>query len=101
MLPFLDLLMRLAAGSLEALRGSTGAGATLAVVGMVGAIGLAALVVVACARYVVALAASLTVAASLSHPSEPADRGELLSQSNPDADGHARPRAPASSLQAA
>ncbi len=104
MVQFLDLLMRLAAASLEVLRASAGPGTALAVVGAVGAvgaIGLATLVVVACARYLVALAASLMVTAGLAHPTEPADRGELLSQSDPDADGHARPRAPTVTLQVA
>jgi Family of unknown function (DUF6412) len=101
MLQFLDLLARFVAGSLEVLRGASGPGTALAIAGAVGAIGLASLVVAASVRYVVALAASLVVGHALAHPIEPADRAELLSQSDPDADGHARPRAPAVTLQAA
>ena len=47
--------------------------------------------VAASVRYVVALAASLVVSDALAHPIEPADRAELLGQSDPDADGHAAP----------
>jgi hypothetical protein len=98
---FLDLLARLLAGSLEALRGASGPGSALAIAGAVGAIGLASLLVAASVRSVVALAAALVVSRSHAHPIEPADRAELIGQSDPDADGHARPRAPALSLQAA
>ncbi|WP_345764321.1 DUF6412 domain-containing protein [Diaminobutyricibacter sp. McL0608] len=101
MLQFLDLLARLVAGSLEVLRGTSGPGAAFAIAGAVGAIGLASLLVAASVRYVVALAASLVVSDALAHPIEPADRAELIGQSDPDADGHARPRAPALSLSAA
>jgi hypothetical protein len=100
MLQFLDLLTRFVAQSFELLRGASTPGAALAVAGAVGAIGLATLLVVASVRYIVALAASHVVGDALAHPIEPADRGELLSQSDPDADGHARPRAPALSLAA-
>jgi hypothetical protein len=96
MLLFLDLLARFVAPSLELLRGASTPGAALAVAGAVGAIGLASVLVVAAVRYLVGLASSHAAGDGLAHPIEPADRGALLSQSDPDADGHARPRAPAS-----
>ena len=101
MLQFLDLLVRFIAGSLEVLRGASGPGAAFAIAGAVGAIGLASLLVAASVRYVVTLAASLDVSHALAHPVEPADRAELISQSDPDADGRARPRAPGPSLSVA
>ena len=45
MLPFLDLLTRFIAGSLEVLRGASGPGTAFAIAGAVGALGIASLLV--------------------------------------------------------
>lgn len=68
---------------------------------LIGVVGLSAIAALLCARYLTSLARSLPSATRLKRLREPADIAVLLSQSDPDADGHARPRAPASSLAAA
>lgn len=94
MIAFLELLGRLIAASVGTVWSSSSTAAVIALAGMVGAIGLVTIVAAARLGGIVALAASLGVAARLERAAEPADRGLLLSQSDPDADGHPRPRAP-------
>jgi hypothetical protein len=68
---------------------------------LIGVVGLGMIVVLLCARYLTSLARSMPASAVIGHLREPADIAALLSQSDPDADGHARPRAPGYSLQVA
>ncbi|MFF1635889.1 DUF6412 domain-containing protein [Leifsonia sp. NPDC058248] len=101
MIPFLELVGRLFASTLETVLSASSPASVIALAGMAGAIGLFAVLAAAGVRSIVALAASLRLTGRLEQPVEPADRGELLSQSNPDADGRPRPRAPGFTLQTA
>ena len=74
--------------------------AVLALVGVVGALGLVSAVAAACLRSVAALAASLRRRPVLSRPVRPVAGWLLEGPSDPDADGHSRPRAPSRSLPA-
>jgi NAD/NADP transhydrogenase alpha subunit len=98
---FFELLGRLFASSLDAVWGSSSPATVIALVGVVGAFGLVALVAAARLGGIVALSDSLRFVAGLERPVEPADRALLLSQSDPDADGRPRPRAPGFLLQTA
>ncbi|WP_223690295.1 DUF6412 domain-containing protein [Leifsonia poae] len=98
MIPFIELLGRLFASSLETVWSTSNPASVIALVGMVGAIGLVGAMAAAEVNSIVAITASLQVRAHLEHPLEPADRGELLRQSDPDAAGRPRPRAPGLSL---
>jgi hypothetical protein len=98
MIAFLELLGRLFASSVETVWSSSSPAAVIALAGMVGAIGLVAIVAAARLGGIVALAAALGGVGRLERAVEPADRGVLLSQSDPDADGRPRPRAPGISL---
>lgn len=70
------------------------------VVAAVGVISVAALALALAARRVTtSITATLGVRERLAD-AEPADISTLLSQSDPDADGHARPRAPGRTLAA-
>jgi hypothetical protein len=97
----IQLLMQLFGVGADLLWHTNGPAATLAIVGLVGAIGLATFAIAACTHYVIALAASLTAQAQARRVPEPANAARLLSQSDPDADGRARPRAPSLFLAAA
>jgi len=101
MIAFIELLGRVFAAPLETIWASAGPAGVIALAGMVGAIGLVTLVAASRVGAIVALAASLGVRTRLERAIEPADRGELLSQSDPDADGRPRPRAPGILLQTA
>jgi hypothetical protein len=76
---------------------------TVALKGVVGigVVGLGVMIALLCVRYLTAIARSMPGAARRERLREPADNENLLSQSDPDADGHARPRAPALSLAVA
>jgi hypothetical protein len=90
-----ELLTRFSASVLAIVQGADPHNSLLAILSIAAAIGLATIVVGACARYVVSLVSSLMMSAwRFAH--EPADLGELLGQSDPDAEGRARPRAPSS-----
>ncbi|GAA4149267.1 DUF6412 domain-containing protein [Leifsonia shinshuensis] len=80
---------------------SGGASGLVALAGLAGAIGLVAVAAAAVVRSVAALAASLRARAVWSSPLQPAAGWLLQSQSDPDADGRPRPRAPGISLPAA
>jgi hypothetical protein len=67
----------------------------------IGVVGLGVMIALLCVRYLTAIARSMPGAARRERLREPADIAILLSQSDPDADGHARPRAPALSLAVA
>jgi hypothetical protein len=101
MTAFIELLGRLFASSFETVWSSASPAGVIALAGMVGAIGLVTLVAASRVGSIVALAASLSVRTRLERAIEPADRGELLSQSDPDAAGRPRPRAPGHLLQTA
>ncbi|GAB3577242.1 hypothetical protein GCM10027406_11290 [Leifsonia lichenia] len=101
MLTFFELLGRLFATSLESVLSASTPASIIALAGMAGAIGLVAVVAAAGLRSIVANAASLRVRARLERPVEPADKSAMLSQSDPDADGRPRPRAPGIALQTA
>ncbi|KRC50864.1 hypothetical protein ASE16_07790 [Leifsonia sp. Root227] len=101
MLTFFELLGRLFATSLENVLSASTPASIIALAGMAGAIGLVAVVAAAGLRSIVAIAASLRVRARLERPIEPADKSAMLSQSDPDADGRPRPRAPGIALQTA
>jgi hypothetical protein len=60
----------------------------------IGVVGLGVVIALLCVRYLTAIARSMPGAALRGELREPADIAVLLSQSDPDADGHARPRAP-------
>ena len=98
MTTFLELLGRILASSLDGVWAGSNPAALIALAGMAGAIGLLSMVAASRMRSVGALAAALRVHARRLRQAEPADRSALLSQSDPDADGHARPRAPGSAL---
>jgi uncharacterized protein DUF6412 len=67
----------------------------------IGVVGLGVVIALLCVRYLTAIARSMPGAARRERLREPADIAILLSQSDPDADGHSRPRAPAPSLAVA
>lgn len=98
MIPFVELVWRLVASVLRTMLGtvvSTDPAGVIALAGAAGAIGLFAIVAASVVRSTLAAAAAATSdGASVGTLLEPADRAELLSQSDPDADGRARPRAP-------
>lgn len=100
MIPFAELVWRLAACVLGAAVSADPAN-LIALAGAAGAIGLIAFVGASVVRSTLAAAAATHAGARLGTPLEPADRAELLSQSDPDADGRARPRAPGLTLQTA
>lgn len=97
----LDMLTRTVASVLGSVWSVSGPAGALALVGVAGAIGLVAVVALASLRSVAALAASLTTRVAWSHPAEPPAGWLVESVSDPDADGHPRPRAPGFSLQTA
>jgi hypothetical protein len=101
MIQFVELLGRIFAAPLDSVWSSTGPAGLIALAGMVGAIGLVTVVAASRVGVIVALAAALNVRTRLERAIEPADRGELLSQSDPDAAGRPRPRAPGILLQTA
>ena len=101
MLTFFELLGRLFAASLDGVLSASTPASIIALAGMAGAIGLVAVVAAAGLRSIVAIAASLRVRERLERPIEPADKSAMLSQSDPDADGRPRPRAPGIALQTA
>jgi hypothetical protein len=101
MLAFIELVGRFFVAPFESVHAASTPAGIIAVAGLAGAIGLVAVVAAAGVTSVAALAASLRVRARLERPIEPADKGELLSQSDPDAAGRPRPRAPGFSLQTA
>ena len=98
---FLELLGRLAAATLGAALSASSPASIIAIAGVAGAIGIVAVVAGSGIRAIVANAMSLRVRERLGRPIEPADRALLISQSDPDADGHPRPRAPGYVLQTA
>lgn len=100
MIPFAELAWRLVASLLGALAVADPAN-LFALVGAVGAVGLIAIVAASVVRSTLAAAAATHTSTRLETLLEPADRAELLSQSDPDADGRARPRAPGFTLQTA
>lgn len=103
MIPFAELVefvWRLAASVLGILVSADPAN-LIALAGAAGAIGLIAVVAASVVRSTLAAAAATHAGARLEAPLEPADRAELLSQSDPDSDGRARPRAPGFTLQTA
>lgn len=67
----------------------------------IGVVGLGVVIALLCVRYLTAIARSTPAAARREQLREPADIAILLSQSDPDADGNARPRAPGISLAVA
>ncbi len=89
-----EFVGRLLASSLDTVLSGANPGALIALAGMAGALGLVAAIAAARMRSVVGLATSLRLGRRREHPAEPADRSELLRQSDPDADGRPRPRAP-------
>jgi hypothetical protein len=94
-----ELTGRLLSAVLAAGWNATPAG-MLALVGLVGALGLVTVAAAAALRSVAALAASLRRRPVLSRPVRPPAGWLLAGESDPDADGHARPRAPSTALQA-
>ncbi|GAA1443554.1 DUF6412 domain-containing protein [Leifsonia poae] len=101
MIAFLELLGRLVASTLETALSASSPASLVALAGMAGAVGLVAILATAGLRSLVALVTSLQVSERLARPVEPADRARLLTQSDPDADGRPRPRAPGYALQTA
>jgi hypothetical protein len=97
----IEFLARFFAAGLESAWAGTSITSALAIVGLIGAIGLTTLAVAVAARFVTALVASLQQSAAPRHAAAGADLGTLLSQSDPDADGRPRPRAPSRSLATA
>ncbi|HWU58013.1 MAG TPA: DUF6412 domain-containing protein [Microbacteriaceae bacterium] len=85
---------------LWAANGGFGNVALTGVVG-IGVVGLGVMIALLCVSYLTAIARSMPGGVRRERLSEPADIAVLLSQSDPDADGHARPRAPAFSLAVA
>lgn len=100
MIPFVELTWRLVASVLGTVV-SADPSSLIALAGAAGAIGLFAIVAASVVRSTLAAAAATRDGAGLETPLEPADRAELLSQSDPDADGRPRPRAPGFTLQTA
>lgn len=96
--PVIELLGRILASSLDGVWAGANPAALIGLAGMAGAIGLIAVVAACRARSAVALDAALRIRPRNERHAEPADRSALLSQSDPDADGHARPRAPGRTL---
>jgi hypothetical protein len=89
-----EILGRVLAASLDSVWAGSSPAALIGLAGMAGAIGLMAMVAAWRVRSAVALEAALGVRPRRERNAEPADRSVLLSQSNPDADGRPRPRAP-------
>ncbi len=100
MTALLELLGRVLAPALGAVWHTGGPAGLIALAGVAGAIGLVAAVAAASLRSG-AVAASLRPAGPWRRAVEPADRAELIGQSDPDADGRPRPRAPGLALPAA
>lgn len=101
MLHHLELLAGFLTAVFESAWAGTSITSTLAIVGLIGVIGLTTLAVALAARFVTALVASLRQNAATARDGDVADLGLLLSQSDPDADGRPRPRAPSRPLAAA
>jgi hypothetical protein len=99
MIPFVELVWRLVASVLGTVV-SADPSSLIALAGAAGAVGLFAIVAASVVRSTLA-AATTRDSTGLETPLEPADLAELLSQSDPDADGRARPRAPGFTLQTA
>jgi len=77
-------------------------GDQIGVIAAVGVISVTTLALTIAARRVTAIVATLlSVRRKKQEDTEPADVAILLSQSDPDADGHARPRAPGDTLAVA
>jgi len=73
----------------------------IGVIAAVGVISLTTLALALAARHVTTTVATLLSARERYAGTEPADVAVLLGQSDPDADGHARPRAPGRALAVA
>lgn len=101
MVQYVELVARFFAAAVESAWVASSMPGTLAVVGLIGAVGLTTLAVALAARFVVSLVASLQHGVSGLRAAAAADIGTLLGQSDPDADGRPRPRAPSRSLPAA
>lgn len=100
MIPFVELVWRLVASVLGAVVTADPAN-LIALAGAAGAVGLIAIVAASVVRSTLAAVAGTHADERLETALEPADRAELLGQSDPDADGRARPRAPGFTLQTA
>jgi hypothetical protein len=98
---FVELLGRILASSFDGVWAGSDPAALIALAGMVGAMGLLSMVAASRVRSVGGVSAALRVHARRLRQAEPADRSALLGQSDPDADGRPRPRAPGSTLPAA
>lgn len=72
-----------------------------AAVALLGVIGLTTLALALTVRHLTALSASFVLSTPLRVQRESTDIAVLLARSDPDAEGHARPRAPAASLTVA
>jgi len=97
----IELLGRILASSLDSVWAGSSPAALIGLAGMAGAIGLIAMVAAWRVRTAVALETALGLRPRRERQAEPADRSALLSQSDPDADGRPRPRAPGGALLAA
>lgn len=98
MMLYLESLLRFFGAALDTLWAGSDPATALALVGLVG---LTAFAVLFLTRYYVPAMACADGDAAERFSREPNDIAVLLSQSDPDADGHARPRAPGLPLAAA
>ncbi|MCX7522165.1 DUF6412 domain-containing protein [Microbacterium sp. STN6] len=101
MLLHLEMLLRLVSTAVDGALTLGLPGSILALASLVGAASLVAVAVVIAARSVAALAAALALAGPAPRAECAADIGQLLAQSDPDAAGRPRPRAPSAIPSAA